>query len=92
MDSIWTFVAISRGFLHLNTRIHYESQTKTICRVNETPQETWQSAVASGTRHFSIWHRICLIWQNLMIRFTTTLNMLILFHQKKNKKIIPTQN
>lgn len=42
MDSIWTFVAISREFLHLNTRIHYESQTKTICRVNETPHETWR--------------------------------------------------
>lgn len=86
MDSIWTFVAISGEFLHLNTRIHYESQTKTICRVNETPHETWQSAGASGTRHFSIWHCICLIWQNLMIRFTTTLNMLILFPQIKKIK------
>lgn len=76
-DSICTFVTINGEFQNClpdpRRRIHHESQTnKDNLPCEWKAQETWQSTDASGTKHFSVWCCICLIWQNLVIRFTST--------------------
>lgn len=90
--SICTFITINREFqIRLGTRrrIHCESQTNEDNLLHEwKAYETQPSTDASRMRHFfSLVWVFFLIWQNMMIRFTSTAQALDLFPDKTKSSL-----
>lgn len=75
-DSTCALVTINREFRNRSShpcRIYHKSEiNKDNLLCEWKAHETWQSTGAAGTRRLSVWCCIWLIWQNLLIRFTST--------------------